>query len=88
MTDVQLIDRLDKLEKLVGEINLVAVSDRSDGGKLSIIRALLRADIIDSQPPNVLTQHEDDCPCSTEQHDKECRNCECSYGSDAFWRQL
>ena len=48
-TAVSETERLNQLEKLVGELNLVALSDRSDGGKLNIIRALLRADIIDSQ---------------------------------------
>ena len=41
------VKRMQELEKLVGEINMIVLSPRSDEGKLSIIRSLLRADILE-----------------------------------------
>jgi len=38
--------RMQELERLVGEINMIIISPRSSEGKLSIIKALLRADIV------------------------------------------
>jgi hypothetical protein len=41
----ELSKRMQELEELVGTINMVVISPRSDKGKLAIIKALLRADI-------------------------------------------
>lgn len=38
--------RLQELEQLVGEINMIVISPRSTEAKLFIIRGLLRADIL------------------------------------------
>ena len=40
------IARMQELEILVGEINMVVISPRSTEAKLSIIKALLRSDVI------------------------------------------
>ena len=38
--------RLQELEQLVGHINMILVSPRSNEAKLSIVRGLLRADLL------------------------------------------
>ena len=42
--------RMQELEQLVGEINMVVLSPRSEKAQLSIIKGLLRADILKGQP--------------------------------------